>query len=163
MLPLDKMLDNLSGRAHLYILSDGVESEIERALEILGLRHYFREVVGKYASQLPNPDADPYIHARERRVESIRRHGKTKNDFLQHIVAQGYGRILFVDDSQSNIDEARKRRDPERVSTLHVDGGDYGGTRYGLDPKDMMAKYDEFMSGGHLDTKAESRGSPPTS
>ena len=154
LIALHGMLHNLrSGdiRPHLYILSDGIESEIDRALEILVLRDYFREVVGKYEDRLKYLD----------RITSIRRHGKTKNDFLQHIVAQGYGRILFVDDSQSNIDEARKRRDPERVSTLHVDGGDYGGTRYGLDPKDMMEKYAEFLASVvpvHLWTTAEPVG-----
>ena len=146
LLALHEMLHNLrSGdiRPHLYILSDGIESEIERALEILGLRDYFREVVGKYEDRLKYLD----------RITSIRRRGETKNDFLQHLVTQGYGRILFVDDSHSNIDKAQTD-DLQRagVSTLEVTGvGNEHGkrarfARHGLDPKDMMEKYAEFLA-----------------
>ena len=163
LLALHEMLHNLrSGdiRPHLYILSDGIESEIERALEILGLRAYFREVVGKYEDRLKYLD----------RITSIRRHGKTKNDFLQHLVTQGYGRILFVDDSQSNIDKAQRAG----VSTLEVTGVGTGAdhhpcsfptpkvcARHGLDPKDMMEKYAEFLASVvpvHLWTTAEPVG-----
>ena len=146
LLALHEMLHNLrSGdiRPHLYILSDGIESEIERALEILGLRDYFREVVGKYEDRLKYLD----------RITSIRRRGETKNDFLKHLVTQGYGRILFVDDSHSNIDKAQTD-DLQRagVSTLEVTGvGNEHGkrarfARHGLDPKDMMEKYAEFLA-----------------
>ena len=168
LLALHEMLHNLrSGdiRPHLYILSDGIESEIERALEILGLRDYFREVVGKYEDRLKYLD----------RITSIRRRGETKNDFLQHLVTQGYGRILFVDDSHSNIDKAQTA-DLQRagVSTLEVTGVGTGAdhqpcsfptpkvcARHGLDPKDMMEKYAEFLASVvpvHLWTTAEPVG-----
>ena len=161
LLALHEMLHNLrSGdiRPHLYILSNGIESEIERALEILGLRDYFREVVGKYEDRLKYLD----------RITSIRRRGETKNDFLKHLVTQGYGRILFVDDSHSNIDKAQTD-DLQRagVSTLEVTGvGNEHGkrarfARHGLDPKDMMEKYAEFLASVvpvHLWTTAEPVG-----
>ena len=171
LLALHEMLHNLrSGdiRPHLYILSDGIESEINRALEILGLRDYFREVVGKYEDRLKYLD----------RITSIRRRGETKNDFLKHLVTQGYGRILFVDDSHSNIDKAQTD-DLQRtgVSTLEVTGvGNAWGhrghqpcsfpapkvcARHGLDPKDMMEKYAEFLASVvpvHLWTTAEPVG-----
>ena len=169
LIALHEMLHNLrSGdiRPHLYILSDGIESEIDRALEILGLRDYFREVVGKYEDRLKYLD----------RITSIRRRGETKNDFLQHLVTQGYGRILFVDDSHSNIDKAQTD-DLQRagVSTLEVTGVGTGArdhqpcsfptpkvcARHGLDPKDMMEKYAEFLASVvpvHLWTTAEPVG-----
>jgi len=154
LLALHEMLHTLrSGdiRPHLYILSNGIESEIERALEILGLRDYFREVVGKYEDRLKYLD----------RITSIRRRGETKNDFLQHLVTQGYGRILFVDDDGRNIKRVEDDEDLQRagVSTLEVTGVGTGAdhqpcsfptpkvcARHGLDPKDMMEKYAEFLA-----------------